>query len=105
MIDYLTLIGFTVPQTFDQLMDLGDRDGFIADILFQARHGTDTRAALSGKNLPEHMDALVRTMASTSAYDWRRSHKGLMPTRKDDQRQPKAARLLRQTVVVQMIRR
>ena len=99
---YLTLIGFTVPQTFDQLMDYETAtNGFMRRAILFQEHDTAprTKAGFVRQELPERMDALVRTMASTGSYDPDGGRIELLPVRKSISTTTEAAGLLRQAVV------
>lgn len=98
---YLTLIGFTVPQTFDQLMDYETAtNGFMRRAIMFQEHDTAprTKGGFVRPELPERMDALVRTMASTGAYDPDGGRIELLPVRKTISTTTEAAGLLRQAV-------
>ena len=98
---YLTLIGFTVPQTFDQLMDYETAtNGFMRRAILFQEHDTAprTKGGFVRPELPERMDALVRTMASTGAYDPDGGRIELLPVRKTISTTTEAAGLLRQAV-------
>lgn len=100
---YLTLIGFTVPQTFDQLMDYETAtNGFMRRAILFQEHDTAprTKSGFVRPELPERMDALVRTMASSGAYDPDDGGRiELLPVRKTISTTGEAASLLRQAVV------
>lgn len=99
---YLTLIGFTVPQTFDQLMDYETAtNGFMRRAILFQEHDTAprTKSGFVRPELPERMDALVRTMASTGAYDPDGGRIELLPVRKAISTTTEAAGLLQQAVV------
>lgn len=100
---YLTLIGFTVPQTFDQLMDYETAtNGFMRRAILFQEHDTAprTKSGFVRPELPERMDALVRTMASSGVYDPDDGGRiELLPLRKVISTTTEAAGLLRQAVV------
>lgn len=99
---YLTLIGFTVPQTFDQLMDYETAtNGFMRRAILFQEHDTAprTKADFRRVDLPSDMEALVRMVASNGTCDDDDAGRiELLPVRKAVSTTPEAARLLRQAV-------
>ena len=98
---YLTLIGFTVPQTFDQLMDYETAtNGFMRRAILFQEHDTAprTKADFRRVDLPSDMEALVRMVASNGTCDDDAGRIELLPVRKAVSTTPEAARLLRQAV-------
>lgn len=99
---YLTLIGFTVPQTFDHLMDYETAtNGFMRRAILFQEHDTAprTKAGFARVELPDQMDALVRMVASNGSYDPDGGRIELLPVRKAISTTSEAAGLLRQAVV------
>lgn len=98
---YLTMIGFTVPQTFEQLMDYETAtNGFMRRAILFQEHDTapQTKRGFRKTPLPDDMDRLVRMVSSNGTYDPEAGRIDLAPVRREVRTSSEAARMLRQAV-------
>ena len=98
---YLTMIGFTVPRTFDALMDYeAATNGFMRRALLIAEQDTAprTKRGFRPAPMPDDMEALVRMVATGGRYDAMDARIELPPVRKQVATTRAAAALLAQAV-------
>ena len=98
---YLTMIGFTVPRTFDALMDYeAATNGFMRRALLIAEQDTAPRTKRGFRPTPmsDDMEALVRMVATGGRYDAMDARIELPTSRKQVATTRAAAALLAQAV-------
>ena len=98
---YLTMIGFTVPQTFDQLMDFeAATNGFMRRaILFNEQDTAPrTKKGFVATPMPDAMEARIRSVATNGRFDLLDARIELDPVRSKIPTTKKAAEMLAEAV-------